>query len=166
MTEHELNEKIRETQTTLYQLQREARELEHQQHLNKQRDLQSMVNKCFRRMINNGTFHYAVICGVPQEAHTRASVIFNEYQLPAIHFFFSPNRFIEFERTEGSRSEGAFWFDTIFTGELPEPYTRGAHNAMDRPPWEEVDPCILMDAMDKRYQEMKKKIFEPTTPPL
>lgn len=129
-----------------------------------------MINKCFRRdkpwPDGNVTHEYICINGLPMVQSTRTSVHLNECQLPAIHFLLCDKTLAPYEKHEGDGSEPVFWFDTVFTGELPEPYKGRAYNALREPEFVEIDRSEYIWAMEKRFAEFKANLFEPTTPPL
>lgn len=127
-----------------------------------------MLNKCFRRskLTHAGPVHeYACINRLPMVRSSKASVHLNQYQLPAIHFIIAPGQFAPYEDCEEPGGlEPVFWFETIFTGELPDKYKNGAYNGIHAVEWVEVDRSEFIAAMDERFREFKANLFSPTTP--
>lgn len=133
-------------------------------------DLSKMINKCFVRRIPrpDGTVlsEYVCINGYPMVRNFKTGESFNEYQLPAIHFYIGDKFFVPYENNEEGYGHPVFWFDTVFTGELPEEYCRGAHNSCRNTPFVECDRSEYITAMEKRFAQFKANLFEPTTPAL
>lgn len=127
-----------------------------------------MLNKCFRRTrkTHAGPVHeYACINRLPMVRTARGGISFNRYQLPAIHFMIAPGQFAPYEDCEEPGGlEPVFWFDTLFTGELPDEYKGGACNSTRSVEWVEVDRSEFIAAMEERFREFKANLFSPTTP--
>lgn len=154
---------------TLGALNRKLRELQEVERDKILDELQPMLNKCFmkedRRPDGSVMRHYACINGYPMVRNFKTGQSFNQYQLPAIHFFLGERCFAAYEKDEEGHGQPVFWFDTIFTGELPDPYKRGATDHLNHKEWVEIDRSVYIAAMERRFSEFKANLFSITTPP-
>lgn len=155
------------------ELTKEIRGLEQKEREATWDDLTPYINKCFRRrLLKPGVtgwgdvFEYAVIISLPPVVTPlTGSPHMNKYQLPAIHFKYSEVRFVPFTTSdESAGDEEVFWFENVFTGDLPESLKYGAlYNGLTEE-WEEISHSTFIFAAEGRFRQFIKKIFEPTTP--
>lgn len=160
-----MRQEINDTPTTL-STEDEIRRLESQQEaikrriehyrlleLRKKRDsLIAMVGKTFKRHLGGGLWEYVIICNPPTELVIDRSVHINNYQLPALHFYYNPNHIVGYEREERSHEHPPIWFESVFTGVLPEPYKNGY--AIREVFYEEIPNEEFESARIKRLDEI------------
>lgn len=132
------------------------------------KDLKPLINKCFvrKRLTPDGNTisHYCCITGYPELEATRTSIMFNRYQLPAIHFYVTSYSCYPFSLVNDRQTDDVFFFDTVNLRELPTQYNGSLKN-LSGESWTEVTRDEFSDAAERRYRQFIQKIFEPTTYP-
>lgn len=121
-----------------------------------------MIGKCFRKVTYDGSlgkvWKYTVIIGLPEIETNRFGVTLNPYYLPAINFRLAEDFVYPFEGSNCSDEDDVFFYDSVFIGNLPSEYKRGARPT-ENEDYVEISKEIFMDAARVRFSEFLEEIF-------
>ena len=121
-----------------------------------------MVGKCFRKVTYDGpigkVWKYMVIVGLPEIETTKFGVTFNPYYLPAINFRLAEDFIYPFENSDSGDEDDVFFYDSVFTGNLPNEYKLGA-NPTEKEDYVEITKEQFIDAARDRFDEFLEKLF-------